>query len=65
VRGEEGRSRWFGLTVVDLSAGKVPDPRPVLLELGEFSTISMAVEGRFPDRVAKMFFGRKKHGRHK
>jgi hypothetical protein len=65
VRGEEGRSRWFGLTVVDLSAGKVPDPRPVLLELGEFSTISMAVEGRFPDRVAKMFFVRKKHGRHK
>jgi hypothetical protein len=42
---------------VELSAGKVPDPRPVLLELGDFSTISMEEEGRFPDRVAKFFFG--------
>jgi hypothetical protein len=57
VAGDEGRSRWFGLTVVELSAGKDLDPRPVLLELGDFSTISMGEERRFPDRVAKFFFG--------
>ena len=39
------------------SAGKVPDPRPVLLESGDFSTIFISGERRFPARVAKFFFG--------
>ena len=55
LRGGAGRSRWIGLTVVELSAGKVPDARPVLLGLGDFSTIFMGEEGRFPDRVTQFF----------
>ena len=42
---------------MELSAGKVLDPRPVLLESGDFSTIFTARERRFPARVAKFFFG--------
>lgn len=42
LRVEEGRIRWFGLTVVEHSAGKVPDPRPVILASGDFSTVFMA-----------------------
>ena len=55
--GAEGRRRWFGLAVVGISAGKVPDPRPVLLEPGDLSTVFMAEKRRFPARVAKFFFG--------
>jgi len=45
------------MAVVWISAGKAPDPRHVLLELGDFSTIFTAEEHRFPARVAKVFFG--------
>ena len=56
MRGEEGRRRWFGLAVVGISAGKVPDPRHILLEPAEFSTVFMAEKRRFPARVAKFFW---------
>ena len=55
--GKEGRSRWFGVAVVWISAEKVPDPRPILLEPGGFSAVFIAEERRFPARVAKVFFG--------
>ena len=45
------------MTVVCISAGKVPDPRPILLEPGDFSTIFTAEDRKFPVRVAKVFFG--------
>ena len=57
MRGKEGRRRRFGLAVVCISAGKVPDPRPILLEPGDFSTIFTAEDRKFPVRVAKVFFG--------
>ena len=56
VRGKEGLRWWFGLAVVGISAGKVPDPCHVLLEPGDLSTVFMARERRFPVRLAKVFF---------
>ena len=52
--GEEWRSRWFGAAVVEIAAGKVPDSRPILLELGDFSTIFVAGDRGFPARDAKI-----------
>ena len=54
VCGEEWRSRWFGVAVVEIAAGKMPDPRPILLEPGDFSTIFVAGDRRFPARDAKI-----------
>ena len=45
------------MTVVCISAGKVPDPRPILLGPGDFSTIYTAEDRKFPVRVAKVLFG--------
>ena len=42
LRGEEGRRQRFGVVVVGIPAGKVPDPRPILLEPRDFSTIFIA-----------------------
>ena len=47
---------WFGLAVVGISGGKVPDPGHVLLEPGDFSTVFLARERRFPVRLAKDFW---------
>jgi hypothetical protein len=33
LQGKEGWSRWLGVAGVGIPAGKVPDPRPILLEL--------------------------------
>jgi hypothetical protein len=57
LRGKEGLRWWFGLAVVGISAGKVPDLRRILLKPGDLSTDLMDWERRFPSRVAKMFFG--------
>ncbi len=54
VCGEEWRSRWFGVAVVEIAAGKMPDPCPILLEPGDFSTIFVAGDRRFPARDAKI-----------
>jgi len=45
------------VAAVWISAGKVPAPRPILLEPGDFNAIFTAGERRFPARVAKFFFG--------
>ena len=55
MRGKEGLRWWFGLAVVGISAGKAPDPCQILLEPGNFSTVFMARERRFPVRLAKVF----------
>ena len=57
MRGKEGLRWWFGLAVGSVSAGKAPDPCQILLEPGNFSTVFMARERRFPVRLAKVFFG--------
>lgn len=55
--GEEGRSRWFGLAVVGISAGKVPERHHTLPKPGALSALFIAQEHRFPSRVAKFFYG--------
>ncbi|MFT6177668.1 MAG: hypothetical protein ACJAQT_003526 [Akkermansiaceae bacterium] len=42
LRTKEGQSWWFGVAVVWISAEKGPDPRPILLEPRDFSTIFSA-----------------------
>ena len=44
------------MAVGSVWAGKVPDPRPILLKPGDFSAVFMARERRFPIRLAKVFF---------
>ena len=57
MRGKEGLRWWFGLAVVGISAGRASDPCQIILEPGNFSTVFMARERRFPVRLAKVFSG--------
>ena len=57
MRGEEGLRWWFGLAVVGILAGKVPERHHTLPKSGALSALFIAQDHRFPARVAKLFSG--------